>query len=474
MRNCVKFYVDGQWYVPEVYTCLELINPSTEEPSGSVALGTADDVDMAVIAAGRAAESYALTSRAERIALLERILDGYRSRADDLAEAMGLEMGAPITFSRQAQVGVGEAHFVSVIAALKKFQFENDNGATHSQKEPIGVVGFITPWNWPMNLIACKLAPALATGCTVVWKPSEFSPYSATVLMEILHDAGVPAGVVNMIFGDGPYVGYALSSHPQLDMISFTGSGQAGVAVAQAAFPTIKHVAQEPGGKSVNIILDDANFEHAVEAGVRNMFINSGQNCNAPSRMLVPASRQIAAEAIARRVAGDVIIGRADDPDATMGPVVNAVQWHHIQDFIGSGINDGATLVTGGTGLPDIIGAGYYVKPTVFSNVNNDMTIATDEVFGPVLCILPYDTEEHAIQIANDSPFGLSAYISSRDTQRARSVASRVHAGTIFINQTLDFGAGFGGSKQSGNGRTWGAHGFEEFLETKSFLGSAA
>ncbi len=381
-------------------------------------------------------------------------------------------MGAPASLAAGPQVGLGLGHLATAIDVLKNFQFEEQHGSTLVVKEPIGVCGLITPWNWPINQIAVKVYPALATGCTMVVKPSEVAPYSAQIFTEIIDAAGVPAGVYNLVYGDGAGVGAALSSHPDIDMVSFTGSTRAGVEVAKNAAATVKRVTQELGGKSPNIVLDDDDFAKSVTAGTSVMMVNSGQSCNAPSRMLVPNSRMEEAIAVAREVAGAVKVGDAEDKTA-MGPVASKAQFEKIQDLIQKGIDEGATLVVGGTGRPDGIDAGYYVKPTVFGNVTNDMTIAREEIFGPVLCILGYDDLEQALKIANDTEYGLAGYVSGADLDKARSVARRIRAGSVAINHGFDMAAPFGGYKRSGNGREWGQFAFDEYLETKAALGYA-
>ncbi len=381
-------------------------------------------------------------------------------------------MGAPLSLAKNAQAASGPQHLKAALKALKDYRFEERIGTTLVVKEPIGVCGLITPWNWPMNQIAVKVAPALAAGCTMVLKPSEIAPFDALIFAEILDEAGVPPGVFNLVNGDGPGVGTALSEHPDIAMVSFTGSTRAGVMVAQNAAPTVKRVAQELGGKSANILLDDADFEKAVASGARDMFENTGQSCDAPSRMLVPRERMQAAAAIAAKVAAETRVGDPRDESVAMGPLVSEQQWQKVQGLIQKGIDEGAKLVAGGTGKPEGLEKGYFVKPTVFADVSNDMTIAREEIFGPVLSIIPYDDEDDAIRIANDTPYGLSGYVSSGDLERARRVASKMRTGMVHINGAwLDSAAPFGGFKQSGNGREWGAHGIDEFLELKSVYG---
>jgi aldehyde dehydrogenase (NAD+) len=475
MREMLKFYIDGKWVDPVTPHAVDVINPATEEPCGRISLGTAADVDLAVAAAKRAEAGYAATSREQRIALLEAILEAYMHRYDDIAEAIMDEMGAPWGLAKGAQAGSGPQHIKAAIRALKNFAFEEKNRTTLVVKEPIGVCALITPWNWPVNQVACKVAPALAAGCTMVLKPSEIAPFDAMIFAEVLDAAGVPAGVFNLVNGNGPGVGTALSQHPDVAMVSFTGSTRAGVAVAQNAAPTVKRVAQELGGKSPNILLDDADFAIAVRAGAEECFDNTGQSCNAPTRMLVPRERMAEAAAIAADVANTIRVGDPRAEGVQVGPLVSAQQWQKVQALIQKGIDEGATLAAGGTGRPQGLVKGYYARPTVFSGVSNDMTIAREEIFGPVLAIIPYEDEDQAVEIANDTPYGLSGYVSSGSLERARRVAARLRAGMVHINgASLDSMAPFGGYKQSGNGREWGPEGIEEFLEMKSIYGYEA
>lgn len=472
MSHTKQFYINGAWVEPTGTATLDVINPATEEVVANIALGTKDDVDAAVAAARQAFASYSNTSREERLALLERILEVYMRRSGEFAEAISIEMGAPAKLSKQAQAPSGAAHFAAAIKALKDFEFEERIGKTLVVKEPIGVCGLITPWNWPLNQLACKIAPALATGCTMVLKPSEAAPLSALLLAEVLDEAGVPAGVFNLVNGDGPTVGAAMSAHPGIDMMSFTGSTGAGRQVMKAGAETIKRVALELGGKSANILLDDVDLEKMVTHGVMSCMNNSGQSCNAPTRMLVPASRMDEAAAIAKAVAAKVKAGSPDAPDTTIGPVISKAQWNKIQDLISTGIKEGAQLIIGGTGRPEGLDKGYYVQPTVFSHVTNEMTIAREEIFGPVLSIIGYADEKDAVRIANDTNYGLSGYVSSSDLDRARNVARRIRTGMVHLNGApLDNNAPFGGYKESGNGREWGHYGFEDFLEVKSIFG---
>lgn len=472
MSHEKQFYINGQWVEPSTQETADVINPATEEVVATIALGGEKDVDAAVAAARKAFESYSQTSREERIALLERILEIYQRRSAEFAEAITLEMGAPAKLSKYAQAPSGTGHFAAALKALKEFEFEERIGNTLVVKEPIGVCGLITPWNWPINQLACKIAPALATGCTMVLKPSEVAPLSALLLAEVLDEAGVPAGVFNLVNGNGPTVGNAMSAHPDIDMMSFTGSTGAGRQVMKTGADTIKRVALELGGKSANILLDDVNFEKMVAHGVMSCMNNTGQSCNAPTRMLVPNSRMDEVVAIAKAVAAKVKAGAPDAADTTMGPVVSKAQWSKIQDLIGKGVEEGANLVVGGTGRPEGLDKGYYVQPTIFSHVTPDMTIAREEIFGPVLSIIGYEDEADAIRIANDTRYGLSGYVSSADLDRARNVARQIRTGMVHLNGApLDNDAPFGGYKESGNGREWGHYGFEDFLEVKSIFG---
>ena len=471
MREYLKFYIDGQWVDPVKANPLEVINPATEAVAGHISNGSAADVDKAVKAAQKAFKTFSVTSREERLELLERIAAEYQKRYADMAAAITEEMGAPASLSQNAQAAIGMGHIQTAIGILKTYKFEEDRGPTHIVKEPIGVCGFITPWNWPVNQIACKVIPALAVGCTMVLKPSEVAPFSGYLWSEIMQAAGVPAGVYNMINGTGPEVGAAIASHPGIDMVSFTGSTRAGIEVARNAAATVKRVAQELGGKSPNIILEDANLQKAVSGGVMHVMQNSGQSCNAPTRMLVPAKKMDEAIQIAKATAETVTVG---DPNGNfqLGPVVSEVQWNKIQGLIQKGIDEGATLVTGGVGRPEGLDKGWYVKPTVFANVTNDMSIAKEEIFGPVLSILGYESLDQAVEIGNDTEYGLAAYVQGTDQEKIRAVASRLRAGQVSINGGGgDMTAPFGGYKMSGNGREWGDYGFAEFLETKAVLG---
>jgi aldehyde dehydrogenase (NAD+) len=474
MKECLQFYIDGQWVDPATPNPCDVINPADESVIGRISLGSQADVDKAVAAAKKAFETFSQTSREERVALMERILAAYQNHLGELAETISSEMGAPMSLASIAQAPSGMAHLASTLEVLKKYEFVENRGKTKIMKEPVGVCGFITPWNWPVNQIMCKVAPALAAGCTMVLKPSEIAPLNAIVVAKILDEAGVPAGVFNLVNGDGPTVGAALSSHPDIDMVSFTGSTRAGVQVAKAGADTVKRVHQELGGKSANILLDDVDIAQAVKGGVRGVMTNSGQSCNAPTRMFVPRDKHAEALEVAKKTAEGIVVGNPADEKTTIGPVVSKQQWDKIQALIQKGIDEGAELVAGGTGLPEGLDKGYYVKPTVFGGVNNQMTVAREEIFGPVLSILPYDTEEEAIAMANDTPYGLSGYVSSADPERAMRVASRLRTGQVHLNGAgPDFSAPFGGYKQSGNGREWGDFGFEEFLEVKAVMGCA-
>jgi aldehyde dehydrogenase (NAD+) len=472
MRVYDQFYINGEWVAPLTPNNFDVINPADESVCATISLGAAGDVDKAVAAARDAFNRFGFSTREERIAILEAVLVAYQNNHQEMADAISEEMGAPSKLAANVQANLGIWHISTALEILKTYEFESQLGKSRILKEPIGVCGLITPWNWPVNQIACKVAPALAVGCTMVLKPSEVAPLSAYVFAKIMDEAGVPAGVFNLVNGDGAGVGSLLSAHPGVDMMSFTGSTRAGSLVAQAAAPTVKRVAQELGGKSANILLNDVDFEAAVTRGAMSMFVNSGQSCNAPSRMLVPAERMDEAANIAAAAAATVVVGDPKADSTTMGPVVSELQFNKIQGLIQAGIDEGARLVAGGTGLPEGLDKGFYVKPTIFADVNNDMTVAREEIFGPVLVILPYDSEEQAIDIANDTPFGLAGYIQGNDMERVRAVASKIRAGNININgQSGDMNTPFGGYKQSGNGREWGEHGFADYLEVKAVSG---
>ena len=472
MRNYQQFYINGKWVNPKSETTLEVINPASEAVCATISLGSQADVEDAVIAAKNAFSSFGLSSKKDRVELLENVIAEYKNRYNDIAEAISEEMGAPMELSTKAQTGAGLGHLTTALNVLKDFEFSHQCGNSRIFKEPIGVCGLITPWNWPMNQITCKVAPALATGCTMVLKPSEIAPLSGYIFAQIIDKAGVPAGIFNLLNGDGPGVGTALSKHPLVDMMSFTGSTRAGSLVAQNAAPSIKRVTQELGGKSANIILDDTDLESAVTRGARAVFLNSGQSCNAPTRMLVPADQLELAAEIAGKVAGSINVGAPADSSTEMGPLVSKVQFDKVQSLIQKGIDEGATLVCGGVGKPQGLETGYFVKPTVFTNVNNQMSIAREEIFGPVLSILPYKDDQQAIEIANDTPYGLAGYIQGEDKERLNYIAARIRAGNINVNgQSGDLNSPFGGFKQSGNGREWGVHGFNDFLEIKAVAG---
>lgn len=473
MHNLKKFYINGQWVEPNGSDVLDVFNPATDEVVSQICLGTQVDVDTAVDAAALAFESFSKTGKAERIALLERIVECYAARAEELAIATTEEMGAPIGFSRQAQVMAGLGHIKVALSVLKKTEFNEVMGSTTVVKEPIGVCGMITPWNWPLNQITCKVAPAIAAGCTMVLKPSEVAPRTAHIFAEILDEAGVPAGVFNLVDGDGPVVGAALSAHPKLDLISFTGSTEAGKLVSIAAAENLKKVSLELGGKSANIILDDADFAKVIKRSVKGVMGNTGQSCNAQTRLLVPEDRLAETIEIARAAAQSVRTGDPMAEDTAMGPVVSQLQWQRVQALIQKGIDEGAELIAGGAGLPDGLDKGCYVQPTVFSGVTPEMTIAREEIFGPVVSIMTYKSEEEAIAIANDSIYGLSGSVYSADLERAKAVATQMRTGMVHLNGApADAKAPFGGYKQSGNGREWGRYGMEEFMETKALMGS--
>jgi len=472
MGNTTKFYIDGAWVDPVTPHRLDVINPATEEVAGQISLGSRVDVDRAVAAARRAFTTYSQTSRDERLALLQRIIDGFEARNAELARAMTAEMGSPITFSNEVQTVNALTHFKEMISVLKSYEFERFMGGTLIRREPIGVCGLITPWNWPLNQVTSKLAPAIATGCTAVLKPSEIAPLSAILFAEILHEAGVPKGVFNLVNGDGPTVGEAISNHPDIDMVSFTGSTRAGILVARGAATTVKRVVQELGGKSANILLPDADLEKAVPAGVLRCFTNTGQSCQAPTRMLVHRAQRDAAIDLARKAADQVKVGDPLDPKTTMGPLVSKAQFDKVQGLIERGIREGATLVCGGVGRPADFNRGYFVRPTVFADVTPDMAIAKEEIFGPVLSMMSYDSEDEAVAIANGTTYGLAGYVQGKDIERVRRVAERIRAGRIYLNGApVDRSVPFGGYKQSGNGREHGVFGFEEYLEVKAVLG---
>ncbi|MDS0845954.1 aldehyde dehydrogenase family protein [Burkholderia cenocepacia] len=472
MRTSQQSYIDGQWLDPAGARSIDVIDPATARPYARLAIGGAADVDRAVGAARQAFDTYSRWSVDERVALLKRILEIYQSRYEEVAQTISQEMGAPIAFARAMQAAVGTAHLEQTIRALQSFRFSTQTGSLLVSHEPIGVCALITPWNWPINQIVCKVAPALAAGCTMVLKPSEIAPFSAILFAEILHEAGVPRGVFNLVHGYGHEVGDALSRHPEVDMVSFTGSTRAGVEVAKAAADTVKRVHQELGSKSPNLILPDADIEDAVTRGARSCFSNSGQSCNAPTRMLVHVDHLARAEQAARREAERTVVGDPRSMETGIGPVVSRTQFDRIQHFIRLGIGEGATLVAGGPGRPEGLTDGFYVRPTVFSNVTPGMTIATEEIFGPVLAIMTYRTEDEAVALANDSVYGLAAYVQSTDLERARRIAARLRVGNVHINYPAwNPAAPFGGYKRSGNGREYAEFGLVEYLETKGTTG---
>ncbi|MEH2503979.1 aldehyde dehydrogenase (NAD+) [Bradyrhizobium sp. AZCC 1578] len=468
----LKFYIEGAWVDPAAPSTLGIVNPATEEIFAQISLGSRPDVDRAAKAARRAFATYSKTSVEERLSWLQKVIEGFRTRLPELARMMTLEMGAPITFATERQATVALFHFEEAARVLARYRFEERMGNGIIRREPIGVCGLITPWNWPLNQVASKVAPALAAGCTVVLKPSEIAPLSAMLFAEIVDAAGVPAGVFNLVNGDGPTVGEAIAAHPEIDMVSFTGSTAAGVRVAKLAADTVKRVAQELGGKSANIILADADLKAAVIQGVHACYTNAGQNCQSPTRLLIPRAQRDAAFEAAREAVDSIRLGDPLDPASTMGPLVSQAQFQKVQDLIQSGVDQGATLVAGGTGRPAEINRGYYVRPTVFGDVTPQMKIAREEIFGPVLSIMSYDSEEEAIEIANDTPFGLAGFVQSRNADRARTIANRIRAGRVYLNGApFDRSLPFGGYKQSGNGREFGIFGFEEYLEVKAILG---
>lgn len=467
-----EFYIGGEWVKPSGNRTMDVVDPATGQAFSTIALGEKSDVDRAVRAAKEAFPAFAATSVEERLALLRRFLEAYNARSAELADILSREMGAPRQLARNAQLALGRAHLSKMIETLERFPFEERRGTTLVRKEPIGVIGMITPWNWPLNQIMCKVAPALAAGCTMVLKPSEVAPLNALILAEALHAAEVPKGVFNLVNGDGPTVGEEMARHVDVDMVSFTGSTRAGILVAKAAADTVKRVHQELGGKSANIILDDADLKRAVELGVQGCMRNSGQSCNAPTRMFVPRSQRSEAIRLARETAEALTVGLPDSEAIWMGPVVNATQFEKIQRLIKCGIDEGATLVTGGPGLPDGLNRGYFIRPTIFADVTDDMTVAKEEIFGPVLSILFYDDEDEVVERANNTPYGLASYVQSGSHQRARAVAARLRSGSVGINYPAwDAGSPFGGYKQSGNGREYADFGLEACLEIKGIVG---
>ncbi|MBE7184240.1 MAG: aldehyde dehydrogenase family protein [Methylobacterium mesophilicum] len=472
MSHHLQFFIDGEWVDPATPAVLDVIDPSTEEAYTQISVGSKADVDRAVAAAKRAFATFSQTRPEERLALLKRILAEYNNRFEDIAQAVSQEMGAPISWAREAQAWAGRAHFEATIKGLEAFEWQEKRGSTMVVKEPIGVCALITPWNWPLNQIVCKVAPALAAGCTVVLKPSEIAPISGVVFSEVMEAAGVPRGVYNMVQGTGPDVGQVMAGHPDVDMVSFTGSTRAGIIVAKTAADTVKRVAQELGGKSANIILPDADLEQAVSKGVEGCFGNSGQSCDAPTRMLVPADRHDEALGYARKAAEAHVVGAPKADGTRLGPVVSQIQYDKIQTLIEKGISEGATLVTGGPGRPEHLNRGYYVRPTVFGHVKPGMSIEREEIFGPVLSVISYEDEDDAVRIANDTVYGLAAYVQSGSIENARKVAARLRAGQVSINYPeWDTFAPFGGYKQSGNGREYADWAIHDFVETKGVIG---
>ena len=476
MLRKTDFYIDGKWVAPKTPREIEVINPADESAFAVISMGSEADVDAAVAAASKAFESWSQTTVAERLAYLEKLLAVYEKRAADMAKTISMEVGAPITMSTQQQVGAGTGHIKSFIRALKDFEFDaplhEKMPSEHIALEPIGVCGLITPWNWPMNQIALKVVPAVATGCTCILKPSELSPLNAVLFAEIMDEAGFPAGVFNLVNGDGPTVGEAMSRHKGIAMMSFTGSTRAGIAVQKAAAETVKRVTLELGGKSPNIVFADADIPKAVKRGTLHVFNNTGQSCNAPTRMLVERSVYDEAVEVAAEAANSCKVGDPTEEGNHIGPLISQMQFDKVQTLIQKGIDEGARLVAGGTGRPDGFNRGYYVRPTVFADVNNDMTIAREEIFGPVLAMIPFETEEEAIRIANDTPYGLAAYVQSGDQARAQKVARKLRAGMVLLNGALrPGGSPFGGYKMSGNGREGGEWGLEDFLEVKAITG---
>ena len=473
MADHLKFYINGKWVDPLGPETIEVINPSDESVIGSISAGIKEDIDIAVAAAKEAFKTFGFSSKEERIRLLENIITEYEKRSEELAKTISEEMGAPLWLSNVAQVTSGLSHFKDTLDVLKTFEFEGTENNYLVRKEPIGVIGMITPWNWPMNQMCTKVASAIASGCTMVLKPSEITPFCGIIFAEILHAAKVPAGVFNLVNGMGPIVGAALSEHQDIDMMHFTGSTRAGVAVAIASAPTVKRVAQELGGKSANIILDDADIEKAAAAGANHCFMNTGQSCNAPTRMLVSSDNYERAVEAAAEVANSTIVGSPEDEGVKIGPISNKVQYEKVQRLIQIGIDEGARLVAGGLGRPEGISEGYFIKPTVFADVTNDMTVAREEIFGPVLSILKYESEDEAIEIANDTEYGLAGYVQSGDEDHAKQVARKIRAGQISINGgARGPAAPFGGFKTSGNGREHGLSGLNECLETKAIIGN--
>ena len=471
--NLTKFYINGEFTDPSSNETLGIINPATEEEIGSVALGSIEDVDRAVYSARKAFSVSSKLSKTDRLDILKTVRENYKKRFNDLSEAIRLEMGAPIKLAEGAQAATGLGHLKTAIRVLENHEFEYKHGDYIVREEPIGVCGLITPWNWPINQIVSKVAPAFAAGCTVILKPSEIAPLSAMIIAEIMHESKIPAGMFNLVNGLGNIVGEAMSAHKDIDMMSFTGSTRGGVAVATASAATVKRVSQELGGKSANIILDDDSFTKSITNGVTHVMSNTGQSCNAPTRMLVPLSRHDEALDIAKNSVENIKVGKPDDINTDLGPLVSITQYNKVQNLIEKGIEEGAQLVSGGKGKPDGFEKGYYVKPTIFGNVSNNMIIAKEEIFGPVLSIIPYDDIEHAVSIANDTVYGLAAYVTGEDQKKCLEVARELRAGQISLNYgSSGPSAPFGGYKQSGNGREKAEWGLDEFLEIKAIMGS--
>ena len=471
--NLTKFYINGEFTDPCSNETLGIINPATEEEIGIVALGSIDDVDRAVYSARKAFSVSSKLSKTDRLDILKTVRENYKKRFNDLSEAIRLEMGAPIKLAEGAQAATGLGHLKTAIRVLENHEFEYKHGDYIVREEPIGVCGLITPWNWPINQIVSKVAPAFAAGCTVILKPSEIAPLSAMIIAEIMHESKIPVGMFNLVNGLGNIVGEAMSAHKDIDMMSFTGSTRGGVAVATASAATVKRVSQELGGKSANIILDDDSFTKSITNGVTHVMSNTGQSCNAPTRMLVPLSRHDEALDIAKKSVENIKVGKPDDINTDLGPLVSITQYNKVQNLIEKGIEEGAQLVSGGKGKPDGFEKGYYVKPTIFGNVSNNMIIAREEIFGPVLSIIPYDDIEHAVSIANDTVYGLAAYVTGEDQKKCLEVARELRAGQISLNYgSSGPSAPFGGYKQSGNGREKAEWGLDEFLEIKAIMGS--
>ncbi|MFT3673462.1 aldehyde dehydrogenase family protein [Aestuariivirga sp.] len=475
MSNALKFYINGKWVDPVQPKTIGVVNPSTEEVYAHISAGSAADVDRAVAAARAAFETFSVTTREYRLALLDKIIAGYQRRAPELAKAISEEMGAPIDFALSDQVESGFQHLKRIRSVLATYEFEHRKGTALIVREPIGVIGMITPWNWPLNQITCKVGPAIAAGCTMVLKPSEVAPLDAIIFAEILHEAGVPPGVFNLVNGDGPTVGDAMSRHPGIDMMSFTGSTRAGILVAKSAADTVKRVSQELGGKSANILFPDVDLKDAVTKGVNKCFGNSGQSCNAPTRMMVQRNVMSQAAGFAKAAAESFKVGPAGQFGPHLGPVVSEIQFNKIQDLIESGIKEGAELVTGGLGRPEGLNRGYYVKPTIFANVTPDMRIAKEEIFGPVLSIMAYDTLEDAVHEANNTLYGLASYLQTKDLAKGREIARKMRSGNVYINYPAwDTSLPFGGYKQSGNGREYAEYGLEDVTEIKGIAGFEA